>query len=626
MGKYTKSPLGLVDGENSEFNVSTTGNSTSVKSIFSSQHTLEKPTGENQGGHVGVFESPLTGNNLHTDEKYNLSTNNIINQLLKIPSMKLKHSDFVYCRDYGVYPNNRLIICRRFGGPVGDSLPNMKASPVATLVSWFDDQQPPISIDFGITWTEADASFGEILNNIGTDIGLNKIGNLGDFVGKGVGLITLPGAFDPITRKILNKISPGLFTAGEEGEFIPAGAPNLIKEAKQRKLISDKIAGSSLKGSISVKVTCAWEQKFIGGIDPTKMYYDLLRTVLHFGTDDGAFYMGSGSSINRIMAKVLEALENPFDFIQNILSGFADAVKDAVANIKDLVTKFYDDQVVKKDSSTDGTQGTQGPQSKPGGLSEADQQKNNLLKEAKNTAISTLESLANAFQSVTKGLARKYKHPLMGVAAALSGAPSTPWHVTVGNPFRPILSTGDMYMSQAVKLTLGSTLAFNDLPSSISAEFTLENARSLGAGEIFRKLHTGEVRVTSKQTKTFFQDDAEDDIQASKSSEIPENPSGKPPDAGKDESTTVPTEPFALNKTNVASSTPTGTSPGANGLSTNPDPNSSRGPLVLNTNVSSNDIIKTNWLAVPPAPTPPVEDQLRFTPGGFNDPIEDLPQ
>jgi hypothetical protein len=55
----------------------------------------------------------------------------------------------------------------------------------------------------------------------------------------------------------------------------------------------------------------------------------------------------------------------------------------------------------------------------------------------------------------------------------MTGTPSTPWHITIGNPKRPIFSSGDMYIQDDVKVDLGPILQFNDLPSSIKCELHL---------------------------------------------------------------------------------------------------------------------------------------------------------
>jgi hypothetical protein len=48
-------------------------------------------------------------------------------------------------------------------------------------------------------------------------------------------------------------------------------------------------------------------------------------------------------------------------------------------------------------------------------------------------------------------------------------------------------------------LKLGSTLAFNDLPSNITLDFTLQNARPWGLQEIIAKFNTGHLRVVNTQ-------------------------------------------------------------------------------------------------------------------------------
>jgi hypothetical protein len=53
-------------------------------------------------------------------------------------------------------------------------------------------------------------------------------------------------------------------------------------------------------------------------------------------------------------------------------------------------------------------------------------------------------------------------------------------------------------------LKLGPNLAFNDLPSSIIADFELTNARNLGMQEIMAKFNSGYLRTVDVQ-KTFFE-------------------------------------------------------------------------------------------------------------------------
>ena len=51
---------------------------------------------------------------------------------------------------------------------------------------------------------------------------------------------------------------------------------------------------------------------------------------------------------------------------------------------------------------------------------------------------------------------------------------------------------------------MGPVLGFNDLPTSIKAEFTLKPARNLGADEIFTRFNTGKGRSYIRGNKDFW--------------------------------------------------------------------------------------------------------------------------
>ena len=74
-----------------------------------------------------------------------------------------------------------------------------------------------------------------------------------------------------------------------------------------------------------------------------------------------------------------------------------------------------------------------------------------------------------------------------------------------------------MYTTSVI-LSLGPTLAFNDLPSTIKAEFVLQNARAWGLGEIMAKFNSGYLRTVDSQ-RTFLE--ITPDLQKGKHTEDP---------------------------------------------------------------------------------------------------------
>jgi hypothetical protein len=473
---YTGSPLGLipdlgfVSGSDKAYPINEKGQ---VGSIFSSSHKILARKSPQR------FVDPLSfadASTTHDDSVYDVSTKNILDQLDGIPSMKLKPADFIYAQDYGVYPNNRLIVCRRFGGPCGDDLTRTKVEPKVSLVSWFADEEPPVSFDFGETWQSSNEKLKDILNDFGKDVSSQAadragLGGILSRLGDG---IPLPGITEVLQRRILGNLG----IIGPGASKLPSGDPNLIMESSKRRLVSMDQPGSGLTGKIKVTVNCKWEQKFIAGVDPTLVYYDILRTILSFGGSNATFYLGASGAASGVSKFLDDLATKPFELISGFVGSIMDGLKDIIDGIQKLFTK--------------GKPPDDDKQKEEGGLISG------VTQGSINKFKLFLDIGGSVFKDILKNVTYKYKIRIMAVMNYLTGSPSGPWHVTIGNPMRPILSCGDMITSSSVNVKLGPTLAFNDLPSTIECSFTLESARNLGIDEIFGKLSCGKLRVTKK--------------------------------------------------------------------------------------------------------------------------------
>lgn len=400
---------------------------------------------------------------LHNNNIYDLSLLNIIEVLSKTQAA-LRPSEFAYLKDVGVYPNNRLMIARRFPSPIGDNIlgrPNPKLGPMVTLISWKPQEEDFLEMSFGEEWENAKADFTDVLNSLGKDFSMGGGLSVGNIASAAFGGIPLPGFTEVLQRKVLSKLG---ILDDDPNTPLPSGNPNLIKEAKRRKTITFSEAGSGLKCSVSIKMVCTWEQKFISGIDPTIVFQDILSTITRFGTSNSDSYGLSKKANNKIQNWV----DHPELIVRDFIEAITNSLKATVNVIKVNVGGFDNPGVLKARAER----------------SESDAKK-------------VIENLENIASDVLKKMVQKYKIEIEGIGRALSGAPSTPWHITIGNPMRPIFCSGDMYMNSDIKLNLGPTLAFNDLPSTITAEFTLVNARPWGMQEILAKFNAGSIRVSS---------------------------------------------------------------------------------------------------------------------------------
>jgi len=418
------------------------------------------------GPYKGIKRSTL-----HNNVVYDMSLLNIIEQLSGTQA-ELRPSDFAYLKDVGVFPNNRLMVARRYASPHNSNIFRKGLAthqPLAIMISWKPQGEDFLKITFGEKWEEAKADFKDVLDSLGQDF----LGaDLGKKLGGAVAVVPLPGFTETIQRTVLRKL--GVLT-GDGSEPLPSGNPNLIKMAKRRQTVASETAGSGLNCTVSIQMICEWEQKFISGIDPTVAWQDILGKILTFATSRSNNY-GLAKSFERTM-------QDWMDHPDHIVKDMVTYITAGLAEAKDAIQKMIEglDAKPKEDPKKEKTQ----------------EDENDLAKKAAQATLDLIDKITNSISSGLSKQLKKYEIAIQGIARSLSGAPSTPWHITIGNPLRPIFCAGDMYMDQDLVLDLGPTLAFNDLPSNIKATFTLTNARPWGLQEIAEKFNAGSIRVVT---------------------------------------------------------------------------------------------------------------------------------
>lgn len=433
------------------------GDENLYKSIF--QNTAFSMYSKDSDPSTGKSLIDKNPNEYHNDDIYDISTLSIIEYTSEYQSMTLLPSDFAYLKDLGVYPNNRLLIARRFSSPVGDDLTSIitkDVTPLSTLISWVPDGNDFIKIKYGEVWERSeDGSFKDILNTIGNDIVTPGVGNV---LSSGMDAIPLPGFMEGLQYKVMKEMG---ITEGQ----IPGGNPNLIRESYKRKTIEDGKTGSGLECDFSIDMKVVYEQKFINGVDPTMVYFDIISNALSFGTSDSYFQFNG------------KFAEGTKDFVKNLMSGDIKKIGEA---IKEFITSL---------------------------IKSIREVANNLINEINSKpsdgAIDkTINIVSTISQNTIGNVINKYRIRIMGIINAMTGSPSAPWHITVGNPKKPMFSSGDMIVDK-VELTLGPILSFNDLPSTATIDLTLKNARPLGAQEIYRKFNNGSGRTYKRLNISF---------------------------------------------------------------------------------------------------------------------------
>jgi hypothetical protein len=456
------------------FSLFTGGNIVRPWPNISSTGALEQPR-------LGLAGDPaekyggFSRSTLHNNDVYDTSILNIIEKTANTYAA-LRPSDFAYLKNVGVFPNNRLMVARRFYGPMSDDIFIKGKQAMATMITWVSPGVDFLELQYGEEWIDANADFTEVINNIAQDLlGKSVAGSLSGMLNA----VPLPGFTEGITRELLKKL--GVYNEGS-GKILPAGDPNLIKQAKRRKTIKYSEAGSGLRCTCSIKMVCEYEQKFISGIDPTIAWQDIIANAVRFGTSPGNSY-GLSSGFGK---KIIEWTKDP----GKIISEFASYVREAINFVKTEIEKYFQDQIDEA--------GTSGEDEDEADTSGDDDNAEEVaaLEEQKSLVSKAIDGIIGILGNSLKKTISKYLEEIKGIVYALSGMPSTPWHITVGNPLRPIFCSGDMFTTD-VTLKLGPVLAFNDLPSSIIVEFTLQNARPWGMDEILAKFNTGHLRTVN---------------------------------------------------------------------------------------------------------------------------------
>jgi len=376
--------------------------------------------------------------------------------------LKLKASHFAYLRDLGVYPINRMIILRRFpeGNFTYENLEEMTIEPISTIIGWLKPDQNFGTFSFNENWTTTNKRFDILLaEKISEKFGIpiKVLMPVPDFAQGMLFEFYKRGSF-------LNNTEENLSVNGEGGSpwgltNIPVGDPNVLQEGPYRDPNSQNI-----QSEFSFELETTYEQKFIGNVDPGSAMLDILDNMLAMGTSDMTFFWGDGSPIIKKARKAAEEKANELNqwwqFITEVTSSFWESIKslytDALVkweNIKNQVTKEAEDNDEK-------------------------------AKETQTTPAATIEKL---LQSIITSTIAIYRFELRGSIELMTGGntSSTPWHITIGNPYTPWLSTNHIVVKSA-RIESSHELGFNDMPQWLKVTFNIQFSRALGKQEIMR--------------------------------------------------------------------------------------------------------------------------------------------
>ena len=334
-----------------------------------------------------------SNNKVHADvDLYDVSTPSIIRHSQQSGNMELKPADFAYLSDLGVYPNNRLIVCRRYAGPVPNDLTALTGNntPLSTIVSWVDEEMFSgdfFKFTFSENWEESDDDLFKIFSKVSKGTGMNALSGLS---GGALSMGKLTGLPEGFQLSLLVGMANAMGMTDVTVDNIPIGNPNLIRSAMKRQK-----NGNGLSTSYEITVKVKYEQKFINGVDPTIIFLDIIANVLRFGTSDSDFMLSGkgGDTVKKYFEKIKDG--NWIGAIGIIMNVVIDAMKLVVGKIGDALSGLLGGAKALLSGNTDG-------------------------------ASKALEGITQAAATVGTAVISKYKVDINAAINALMGAPSTP--------------------------------------------------------------------------------------------------------------------------------------------------------------------------------------------------------
>lgn len=443
------------------------------------------------------------------------------------------YQDFVYCKWFGIIPNNRLITLRRYHAPTYDNLnfegmekvPGREETkyfaPRTTVVTYMgEDTGNTLSDIFkfstGIVWTDVKSDIWSVEGNDAQDpqgtIDQMFDGN-GGFTGAENPMFnSIVQSGNTLTGKIL---SFGKFALGlkQDSFGISQGAfdqlskmnvdpyengtyQNRIKGPLDRiDTVKRRDAGITFEQTFQIK--CTYVAKSIGGINPKAAILDIMNNCLEMVSPDAVFW-GGGHRFN-IKPSVYPFHDGGWrdSFMKKLYDGKIFGQNGALSTILSGVKKF----------------GASNSQGKDEGIwSNITDKFKQYLGEGLGAIGSVVSSVAGALfgessgnfiNNFVKGAVgedaaedgKKKMNGLLGnlntlwrnkvlettlmpsinaMNSLLIGEPVGEWHMTVGNPLNPIMTIGNLICSK-MDVNCSDDLGPDDFPNEITVTYTLEH-------------------------------------------------------------------------------------------------------------------------------------------------------
>ena len=386
------------------------------------------------------------------------------------------YSDFMFCKYLGRISNNYLITLRRYAFPVLDYVrPYGNASaingvsgtgtskvttksdiggiPLGTMVTWLgtpgNEMNQILKYSFSMPFKDTKSQFEEDGSSGGQSVNNSSHG----IIGAGFSAMTAT----PVSRRIANFIMPGAWNPRGGRDITYPGPHYDTNKAYSGidmiKHIMTRDAEEGLKFDHKFKLTFDYELRSYDGVNGKQAMLDLLGNILTVCYTTGDFWPGAykhtagGASYQPTSSLEIMKHHNTFSEYINAFSKDFSKLRGNLINIlKDPIGSFA--------------------KLMNGGLGA-------LLGGDMDTVPPAMKSGVNSL--------------LVDAAVGL-------WHVTIGNPCAPIMSIGNLVMSNCTVEHYGP-LGIDDFPTGLRVECEFEHGKRRDKRLIERMYNSGNDRI-----------------------------------------------------------------------------------------------------------------------------------
>ena len=442
-------------------------NAVGIKSIFNKYSIVFESNELRIGNNAPLIDTPET--RIHIKENSDCSIKNLVEKSKTgvLGAETYDYSDFAYCKYLGRIPNNYMVTLRRFPIPINDFInaagynysneyPKSNLGNKGTPGSF----SPPVSLGCMITWMGTPGNELENILKYDFNMPYKQMKSEMQNVSKSddaTPMNALFSSFDPVYQRQVQLGQAGSAVSIFGGPF--KGCANAPYSGNLNHIDANKIYGpidtindthirsdEGLQFNHSFSLTFEYELRAYSNINTRQAMLDLLANILAVTYVTGDFWGGGVRGTGPHQSDLFSNLKTFKTF------GGASEFSDSI--IKDANTVF---ESVKASTV------------KAGGWV-------NLLKSTFNNFAGML------IGGALNNLGRPHKQALNSL---LSPAPVGLWHVTIGNPFHPIMSIGNMILEKTT-ITHTGPLGLDDFPTGLKVVCDLKRAKGRDKRDIER--------------------------------------------------------------------------------------------------------------------------------------------